>query len=385
MSKITIAHVSNYRYLPAVLKENQDDWYIEYYAQNPQTLAMKRFRIRMNKAVKRFSKKADARKYCLDVVARLNCKLLDGWNPFFEGEDSRLYVPLTDVSELYLKEMKKELRPDTMRSYSAYSNMLLNWTNAREPGLFCSLFNEAKATRFMDYIYNERNVSARTWNNYLKMSRAFFNWCVTKGYTKENPFNKFSLKKKEKKERTTIDVDTRKLIAEYLDGKPFLLVCMLVYHSLIRPKEIRNLRVGDIDLKNHTIKVAASIAKNHNTRYCAISTQIEDLIKRLGIMKYNQSYYIFSDPETMSPGSNKIYDSKFTKEWDKLRKALGLPSSMQLYSFRDTGIWNMLKSHVDDLSVMQHADHSSLDITTIYANHYDPNLVKIINENTPEF
>lgn len=385
MSKITIAHVSNYRYLPAVLKENQDDWYIEYYAQNPQTLAMKRFRIRMNKAVKRFSKKADARKYCLDVVARLNCKLLDGWNPFFEGEDSRLYVPLTDVSELYLKEMKKELRPDTMRSYSAYSNMLLNWTNAREPGLFCSLFNEAKATRFMDYIYNERNVSARTWNNYLKMSRAFFNWCVTKGYTKENPFNKFSLKKKEKKERTTIDADTRKRIAEYLDGKPFLLVCMLVYHSLIRPKEIRNLRVGDIDLKNHTIKVAASIAKNHNTRYCAISTQIEDLIKRLGIMKYNQSYYIFSDPETMSPGSNKIYDSKFTKEWDKLRKALGLPSTMQLYSFRDTGIWNMLKSHVDDLSVMQHADHSSLDITTIYANHYDPNLVKIINENTPEF
>lgn len=385
MSKITIAHVSNYRYLPAVLKENQDDWYIEYYAQNPQTLAMKRFRIRMNKAVKRFSKKADARKYCLDVVARLNCKLLDGWNPFFEGEDSRLYVPLTDVSELYLKEMKKELRPDTMRSYSAYSNMLLNWTNAREPGLFCSLFNEAKATRFMDYIYNERNVTARTWNNYLKMSRAFFNWCVTKGYTKENPFNKFSLKKKEKKERTTIDVDTRKRIAEYLDGKPFLLVCMLVYHSLIRPKEIRNLRVGDIDLKNHTIKVAASIAKNHNTRYCAISTQIEDLIKRLGIMKYNQSYYIFSDPETMSPGSNKIYDSKFTKEWDKLRKALGLPSTMQLYSFRDTGIWTMLKSHVDDLSVMQHADHSSLDITTIYANHYDPNLVKIINENTPEF
>ena len=198
MSKITIAHVSNYRYLPAVLKENQDDWYIEYYAQNPQTLAMKRFRIRMNKAVKRFSKKADARKYCLDVVARLNCKLLDGWNPFFEGEDSRLYVPLTDVSELYLKEMNKELRPDTMRSYSAYSNMLLNWTNAREPGLFCSLFNESKATRFLDYIYNERNVSARTWNNYLKMSRAFFNWCVTKGYTKENPFNKFSLKKKEK-------------------------------------------------------------------------------------------------------------------------------------------------------------------------------------------
>ena len=69
----------------------------------------------------------------------------------------------------------------------------------------------------------------------------------------------------------------------------------------------------------------------------------------------------------------------------KLRKELKLPANMQLYSFRDTGIFEMLKANVDDLSVMQHADHSSLDITTIYANHFDPNLNKIINEKTPEF
>jgi len=58
---------------------------------------------------------------------------------------------------------------------------------------------------------------------------------------------------------------------------------------------------------------------------------------------------------------------------------------MQLYSFRDTGIYEMLKSGIDNLTVMQHADHSSLDITTIYANHADNQLISKIYEKAPKF
>jgi integrase len=58
---------------------------------------------------------------------------------------------------------------------------------------------------------------------------------------------------------------------------------------------------------------------------------------------------------------------------------------MQLYSLRDTGINEMIKSGIDDLSVMQHADHSSLDMTTRYANHADPHLVDVIYNKAPSF
>ena len=40
---------------------------------------------------------------------------------------------------------------------------------------------------------------------------------------------------------------------------------------------------------------------------------------------------------------------------------------------------------IDDLSVMQHADHHDLEITTRYANHADPNLIRTIRERGPEF
>jgi integrase len=58
---------------------------------------------------------------------------------------------------------------------------------------------------------------------------------------------------------------------------------------------------------------------------------------------------------------------------------------MQQYSLRDTGIFDMIKNGIDDLSVMQHANHHSLEMTTIYANHVDPHLADIIREKSPKF
>lgn len=385
IKKNEVREFRNYEFYPAVLRETTSTWYIEYYVQNPTTGGMERKRIKVNKIKKRYTKLGEARKHISEMILALNEKLRNGWNPFFEGEDARLYTKLSDVVEIYLKEKGKELRPDSMRCYSSSCSMLMAWVARKNSDLFFSLFNHSYAVRFMDYIYNERNVSARSYNNYLKLLRVLFDWGVGKGYAKENPFSTIKTKRKEKKERILIDQSSRQLIAKHLDGKPFLLVCMLVYHSLIRPKEIRNLKIGDIDLNQHCIKVSGEIAKNHNTRFAAISPQIEKLIDDLKIMKCNKNWYIFSDRETMAPGTVKLYDAKFTKEFAKLRKEIRLDPKMQLYSLRDTGIFEMLKNGVDDLSVMQHADHSSLDITTIYANHYDPKLNERIREKAPDF
>ena len=39
----------------------------------------------------------------------------------------------------------------------------------------------------------------------------------------------------------------------------------------------------------------------------------------------------------------------------------------------------------DPLTVMQHADHHDLSMTTRYANHADPKLIEKISENAPNF
>ena len=69
---------------------------------------------------------------------------------------------------------------------------------------YFSMINKICVVNFMDYIYNQRNVSARTYNNYLKFGRCFLNWAKEKCYIKENPFDLVKTKPKTQKKRIII-------------------------------------------------------------------------------------------------------------------------------------------------------------------------------------
>jgi len=366
------ARINNSDFLPAMLKENKSGWLVEYYARNPKDNTLKRKQIRLKRIVLRYNKKRDARNHITQIINTINAKLAGGWSPFFNTEDARLYTKISVVTEKFLNEKRKELRVNTLRSYQSFCKMLLEWL---KEDIYCALFTKIYAIRYLDYLYNERNNGVTTYNNQIKMGRAFFNWAKERCYCRENPFELVKSKPKQKKSRTIIPPDVREKIKEYLlkNDVNFLNVCELVYFSLIRPNEIKNLRVSDIDFEGKFVRVSGEIAKNHKTRHSALNN---DLIERLRVMVRGvpKDYYLFGSE--LIPAKNKIGNGRFGYHWCKLRVALKLPQTMQLYSFRDTGIFEMLKSGIDDLTVMQHADHSSLNVTTIYANHADEKLIE---------
>ena len=177
-------------YLPAILKENSAGHYIEYYVFNPITKKRHRKTIRMNLIFSRFRTKREAKMYINSIVSQINMKLEKGWNPFFENEDSRLYTNINDAFNIFIQEKEKEMRENTMRSYRSFTSILLQWINDNAPDSYSGVVNHNMIIRFMDYVYNVRNVGQNTYNNYIKMGRAVFNWMVEKCYVKENPFNK---------------------------------------------------------------------------------------------------------------------------------------------------------------------------------------------------
>ena len=103
----------------------------------------------------------------------------------------------------------------------------------------------------------------------------------------------------------------------------------------------------------------------------------------IGVHQGNMSDYLFG--EHFQTCSKRMSDGTMPKHWVKLRKALNLPDEMQMYSFRDTGMTEMIKNGIDPLSVKQLADHSSLAMTAIYTKHVDPNLREIVIAKTPKF
>lgn len=179
------------RYIPAVLHEQKGkDWRIVYYALHPQSHELQKVRIRVNLIKKKYPKKSDARRHCAEMIQQINAKLSGGWSPFFEGEDSRLYVPLTEVCRLFVAE--RELRTATMRSYQSFCKMLCEWADKNAPKIYCSLFNHNYAIRYMDYVYSHKKVSAVTYNNTRKMGIAMYNWAIEHCYTKQNAFQTYA-------------------------------------------------------------------------------------------------------------------------------------------------------------------------------------------------
>ena len=388
MSNSQLSNLQTFRlnsYSPAVLKRTGVGWLIEYYALHPQTQEFVRKQIKLNRIRKRFSKLADFKAFANSMLCTINAKLAGGWSPFFQEENVRLYTPLKTVVDEYLQEKQKELRQATMTSYKSFCRMLMEWCDKTVPQIYTSLFNRLLAVRYLDYIYKDRNVSARTWNNQLKMGRTFFAWAKEKCYVKENPFETIKTKREGEKRRILIDKPTRDRIRAYLVEKnpEYLYVCQLVFTSLIRPKEIRLIQVKHISLDEKCIMIPNENAKTHNLRYAAMSKELHAYLSEIKINRYPEKYYLFG--EDLRPSANPCGTARFRQIWERVRKDLKLPQEMQLYSFRDTGINNLLKSGVDALTVMQHADHHDLAMTTRYANHADSGLIQKIYDHAPEF
>ncbi len=375
---------SQLNYVPAVLRHQPSHgWSIEYYVLDGAG-NMRRMVIRMNALRKRFQRVAEFKTHCNQVICNINVKLAGGWTPFGEQQNTRLFTPIQDVLDDYIYEKSSELRPDSVINYKSFSKVLKEWLSENYPQAPCSSFNKVLAVRFMDYIHYKKGLSGRSYNNRLKQARAFFSWAVEKCYTKENPFSTMKTKREESKKRILIPASSRAKISAYFQEKEpnYLVLCQLVFSALVRPKEAWRLRVCDIHLSEGYIYVTSDESKTHYDRIATLTPSIRESIGRMTANARPNDYLFGTGYKT---GKKQIVYSRFRKDWDTMRTELKLPKEMQLYSLRDTGINEMLKSGIDPLTVMQHADHHDLSMTTRYANHVDPHLVEIISTKAPQF
>ncbi len=400
------------RYLPATLKRTTSrGWHIEFFVVDPSTQMMVQKRFRLNKERKRYKRQSDFKTYANMLVNQINVQLALGWSPFDDqGEQVLLAtapihqqslstpvpapapmqqeihiaapkVSLQDVRVKFETEKCRELRPETLRSYLNFLKNFVLWAEREGYADDIMMWNKKIALQYMDYVFQEREVAARTYNNHLKMASTLFNWAKEHCFVEENPFEGIRKKREDKKKRILIPSNVRERIVEHLGKKDpaFLLVCELVFTALMRPNEIVQTRISDIDLENCCIRVRAEVAKNHNERNAAFNEQVKELLEGMHLERFPKDYALFS--LGLQPGKDNLGRKELTKRWQKLRKELDLPEEMQLYSLRDTGINHLIKSGVDPLTVMQHADHHDLAMTTRYANHQDGTVGQKIFDN----
>lgn len=346
---------------PAEIHDNASGTTIVYYVKNPSTGLLERQRMKLN----HIHDKRERLKYGRLKVQQINKQLYDGWNPIVEKSGLSKVISVAEAIRLY-KKSYANVRPDSLRSYDSMTKTFTE---------FCTLYNIADkpiyefgrqaAQQYMLHIDN-RDVSAKTYNNYVRFMGQFMNYCVDKGLAKENPFASIKLKRVDEKKRTVIPPEVREKIMDYLvhekmDG--FRLICLLTYHCLIRPKELLMLKVSYVSMKDNLITIPSEVAKNHCERQISMPMEIAVLMAD-HIKSTTSDQYLFSFD--YKPGKKLLTTRDTGRTWSNLRKALGLPACYQFYSLKDTGITEMLEAGVPAKMVQELADHHSLEMTQKY-------------------
>ena len=356
-------------YLPAKLSQGKT-WFVYFYVKSPVSGKLQRRRIK----VKRYSTRKENLVLARSIIGDINTRLALGWNPLLEGVAPRAGVPLFDALDDYLKVKAKEMRPNSMRSYRSFVGVFREWLTGHgfSGGSSVSLVTKEVAILFMNDMDDREDVSAITYNNYVRFFDGLFSWMVKKGYVATNPFGGIDKKRKKagKKRRLLKPAELQQLISFLRKENPeYLAICLFCYCCFMRPKEIALLRCGDVDLRKQTVSVSGDIAKNGKDSVRTIPDAMVPFIRALDL----------SDPELFLFGSHRLEKFRFTPGskptigqriadyWRfVVRPGCGFGEDLQFYSLKDTGITGMLESGVSINLVQQQADHSSVAMTAIY-------------------
>ena len=275
-------------------------------------------------------------------------------------------MELNDIFAHYRQHLARMGKQSTRDDYGKRLAMLERFTSLN--GI--TAVENLDFVAFLDWVYIERGVSPRTHNNYRTWCKSFCKWMLHQHIIDTDPMNDIPPLKEPQKTRQPIPTSVLRLVKSYLENRDrhFLLAVMMEYYCFIRPDELSNIRIGDIDAKAHAIYVRAEISKNGKAELVGLNNAVLSLMRELHILRSPKDWYLFS--ERCRPGATKLHSRMFRDRWTRLRKRLNLPNEYQFYSLKDSGIRDLANAEGIVIARDQ-ARHSSVAITNKYLQGRD--------------
>lgn len=367
-------------YKPAEIRIGKQ-WLIVYYAKNPITKELERFRVTIPKIESATERKKHAKK----IVVAINAKLESGWLPWYSESAANQFKTYEHCYKKFIAQTAAEVakgskRADTLRSYTSHFSMITKYLLEQNAKLNLIVeFNHAFVVNYLDWIYYDRGNSARTHNNHLLFIGTFVNYCISRGYLKENFTTGISRKTESEKVRQVLTNDIKSKLRKLQEkDRGYFVLCMVTYYCFIRRTELTKLKVSDVNLNKSFIMLDAKISKNRKTEAVTIPNELLVLLAD-HLKSANNNDYVFSDD--FKPGTKIVAPKKISDRWEKFRKANSIPAIYQFYSLKDTGITDLLKAGIPAIKVRDQARHHDLKITEKYTarNQDCDNVVKNSN------
>lgn len=226
----------------------------------------------------------------------------------------------------------------------------------------------ANVIRMFLYQYQqERGTSNRTLDTIRSCLSAFFSWATSEGYIQKDPCLSVAPIKYQEAPREALSDMELEMLRKVCTSPRDSLIVEFLYSTGCRVSEFVNVRLEDINLREHEVKVSG---KGNKTRLVYLNAKAEIAIrgylKATGRDFFHMGYLLLPSRERASVGpcstrtvENRVHD---------LGELAGIQRRVHPHLLRHTFATNCVNRNVPVQNVQKMLGHSKIETTMIYAH-----------------
>lgn len=368
---------------PALYNANgnvKERWFVYFSFVNPQT--GKYERIKVYQDLNKFKTKGERNKYAAIMIARLTEALENGYNPFVKKSEQEYggVNTLADAVREYLKT-KEVLRDKTQTGYKSILGLFLKWAEKQKlANTELKRITRQDVKDYLKHALTVRNLAATSHNTELTAIRGLFTFWHNEGLIIKNPAHGIKRLKEDATLHQAYSDKQIEKITTYLKqkdtprAKQLLFYIRFLYYTCVRPKELRNLKIGHIRLSTDTVLVPSDQSKNGRLEPVDITPGLAEVIKEMELEHLPEDWYVFgnqakgvtgdySDPR---PGPKPVGVNYFSEYYREILKELGFGDEFTLYGWKHTRNVHLWVQDKDLLRLMRHNRHTDPKVTMRY-------------------
>ncbi|MEO5889747.1 MAG: tyrosine-type recombinase/integrase [Ferruginibacter sp.] len=259
------------------------------------------------------------------------------------------------------------IRLSSKRRYNGLVKNLEAWLlQGGRPQLPIGAFSNNDAQSFLQFVVQGLQQSNESHNQHLRLFKSFFVELILQGVVNKNPFA--GIRGMEKINIPALyfnkgQIEILKLVIPNRDTQLWQF-CNVMYYCFIRPGELRQLLISDIDFQEARIRMRPEITKNKKLQYVSIPSQLFRMFQDAGFNKYSKNYYLFGRDGL--PGLVQLSTSSMKVRHQTILRGIKFSTEHKLYSWKHTGAIACARAGMPLKDLQMQLRHSSLDQVNKY-------------------
>jgi integrase len=356
---------------PAILKTpSNGKWFIEFYIRHPITNEFERFKVyglgwKIGGGLNRIQDLEERLKAGTEWAASWTLALEQGWMPpEWSQPEVEQVKDWTFAQAMNLFKISMEAKSSRKKTWQSYWAGLHHFNSFPKYSKPLSKITRADVENFLLKVKVEKDLENTTYNNYLRYTKAFFNYCVNMGYLDESPVARSAwLKEEVKSHRFFTDEQWTRIKKHATDE--LLEFIEFLYNTGTRPTDARLAKWKQVYADK--FHVMAETTKTDKDRFVPLSLSYA---AKLNEKRADPNDYIFGGKQ---PKGINHFGYQFTK----LRRLLQMDDGFTLYGVKHTRCVHLALQGASPYDIMNFVGHTSLETTMKYLR----NLGVLINRN----